>query len=76
VSPPTIEQQRRRERFEALIALAAPALDLVLAVGDRVSRLPGGDDYIPIRPAGERLELGSYPRREVPSGRQAGRSSA
>jgi hypothetical protein len=68
--PPTIDQQRRRARFEALIGLAAPALDLMLALGDRISRLAGGeDDYVPIRPAAERLELG-------PSGNgQAGRSS-
>jgi hypothetical protein len=64
--PPTIEQQRRLERFEALIGLAAPALDLVLAVGDRISRLAGGaDDYVPIRPAGERLRLDRSSRRQV-----------
>lgn len=34
----TPEQERRRERFEALIAGIAPALDLILAAGDRVSR--------------------------------------
>jgi len=47
-----------RERFERLIALCAPLLDAVLAVGDRVSRIAGpDDDYIPIRPPGERFEL-------------------
>lgn len=64
--PPTIEQQRRRARFEALIGLAAPALDVVLAVGDRISRLVGpADEYIPIRPPGERLELGPSRRDQV-----------
>lgn len=51
----TPAQIARRDRFEALIGLAAPALDLVLAVGDRVSRLvePGPSDYYPIRPGGK-----------------------
>jgi hypothetical protein len=41
-----------------VIGLAAPVLDLVLAVGDRVSRLTGGaDDYIPIRPPSDAFEL-------------------
>jgi hypothetical protein len=34
----TPDQERRRERFEALIGAMAPALDLMLAIGDRVSR--------------------------------------
>jgi len=33
-----------RERVEGLIALAAPALDMLLAVGDRVSRIAEPDD--------------------------------
>jgi hypothetical protein len=58
VPPPTPQQLRTRARFEALIGLGAPVLDLVLAAGDRISRLAGPpDDYIPIRPAAERLEL-------------------
>lgn len=48
-----------RARFEAVIALVAPALDLVLAVGDRVSRVVGPhDDYIPIRSPSEAFQLG------------------
>jgi len=45
-------QLRLRERFEGLIAAAAPALDAILAIGERVSRVaqPGEDDYYPIRP--------------------------
>jgi hypothetical protein len=43
------------QRVERLIALAAPALDLVLAVGDRLSRIAGAGDHEPrpVRPAGE-----------------------
>lgn len=72
MTPPTIDQQRRRARFEALIGLAAPALDLVLAAGDRLSRLVGpADEHIPIRPSGERLELGPSRRRQVERSRSS-----
>jgi hypothetical protein len=49
--PPTPGQVRTRERIEGLIRLAAPALDLVLAVGDRVSRIvePQDVEYYPPR---------------------------
>ena len=48
--PPTPQQQQRRARFEGIIGLAAPFLDLMLVVGDRVSRVVSpDDDYIPIR---------------------------
>jgi hypothetical protein len=51
----TPDQLRTRERFEGLIRLAAPALDLVLAVGDRVSRLVEREDaeYYPPRASSE-----------------------
>lgn len=47
-------QLANRDRIEALIGLAAPFLDAVLGVGDRVSRIvePGDSDYYPIRPGG------------------------
>lgn len=47
----TPDQIRTRERIEALIKLAAPALDLVLAVGERVSRVVEREDveYYPPR---------------------------
>ena len=62
---PTPEQARTRARFEALIGLGAPLLDLLLAAGDRVSRAVGQDDPpIPIRPASDRVELG--PGRRLP----------
>ena len=40
-----------RERFESLIRLAAPGLNLVLAAGERLSRIvePDDPDYYPPR---------------------------
>lgn len=56
--PPTPRQQLRRARFETLIGVAAPVLDLVLSAGERVSRIVGReDDYIPIRASSEAFEL-------------------
>jgi hypothetical protein len=55
---PTPQQRVWRERFDALIGLAAPFLDLVLNLGDRASRLLAGtDDYYPVPPAPDALEL-------------------
>ena len=47
----TPEQRRRRERVESLISIAAPALNLVLAVGERLSRIvePEDSEYYPVR---------------------------
>jgi hypothetical protein len=47
----TPSQLRTRNRVETVIRLVAPALDLVLAVGDRVSRIVERDDpeYYPPR---------------------------
>jgi hypothetical protein len=55
VAPLTPDQLRTRERFEALIRLAAPALDVLLAVGERVSRLvePEDTEYYPPRASRE-----------------------
>jgi hypothetical protein len=65
----TPQQRIWRDRVEALIGFAAPALDLMLSAGDRVSRvLSSDDDYYPIRPAGEAFEIESA-RRE--SGRRS-----
>ena len=62
---PTPQQVRMQERFEALIGLAAPVLDLVLAAGDRLSRVAGPEDeYYPIRPPGEAFELSPVARSE------------
>jgi hypothetical protein len=50
----TPDQLRTRERFETLIRVAAPALNLVLAAGDRLSRIVEPDDpeYYPARVEG------------------------
>ena len=47
----TPEQRRRRDRFETAFRIAEPALNLVLAAGERLSRLVerGDDDYYPPR---------------------------
>jgi hypothetical protein len=59
----------RRERIESAIALAAPMLDLVLAAGERVSRVLGPeDDYYPTRPPGEAFELRPAIRSGEPPG--------
>jgi hypothetical protein len=53
----TPEQVRRRERFETLIALGAPVLNLVLAAGERLSRLvePEDPEYYPPSPPGSEV---------------------
>ena len=47
----TPAQQRTRRHVEALIGVTAPFLDLVLAVGDRISRIaePQDYEYYPVR---------------------------
>jgi hypothetical protein len=65
----TPSQRIWRDRVEALIGLAAPALDLVLSAGDTASCLlaPEDRDYYPIRPPGEAFELdAARPRRSEP----------
>jgi hypothetical protein len=75
VPRPTPEQVRLRERFEGLIGVLAPALDLVLAAGDRLSRVAGAeDDYYPIRPPGEAFEL--TPAKPPPAEEESGGDSA
>jgi hypothetical protein len=51
----TPSQERTRRRFETVIGLMAPGLSLVLAAGDRISRVvqPEDFDYYPVRPLGE-----------------------
>jgi hypothetical protein len=51
MAPLTPDQLRTRRRVESLIRVIAPALDLVLAVGERVSRVVERDDveYYPPR---------------------------
>jgi hypothetical protein len=59
----TPAQQRTRERFEAVIGVMAPFLDLVLAAGDRISRIaePKDYEYYPVR-SGELRERLDRPR--------------
>jgi hypothetical protein len=47
----TPDQLRTRERVESIIRLMAPALNLMLAVGDRVARIvePEDPEYYPAR---------------------------
>jgi hypothetical protein len=56
----TRAQLARRRRVESLISLVAPALDLLLYAGDRVSRVAGRHE-IPPEPARRTLT----PRRPV-----------
>ena len=51
MAPPTQDQLAWRGRIETLIRLARPGLDLVLAVGDRVSKTiePEDLDWTPPR---------------------------
>ena len=41
----TPEQRRTRDRVESLIRLMAPGLNLVLAAGERLSRMVEPEDY-------------------------------
>ena len=51
MAPLTAEQRRTRDRVETLIGLAAPVLNVVLAAGDRLSRIvePEDTEYYPVR---------------------------
>jgi hypothetical protein len=44
VAPLTPDQLRTRRRVESVIRVIAPALDLVLAAGDRISRVVERED--------------------------------
>jgi hypothetical protein len=64
----TPNQRRTRERVESLIGLAAPVLNLVLAAGDRISRVvePEDSEYYPVRsgllePEGKETREGGAP---------------
>jgi hypothetical protein len=64
----TPSQLANRRRIEAGIRLAAPFLDLLLAAGDRVSRVAGRNQIEPEPPrrrlrAGARTPLGGGPDR-------------
>lgn len=58
---------RTRERVETVIRLMAPALNLVLAAGERVSRIVEPDDpeYYPARVDGtDTAKVGARGRRQ------------
>ena len=61
--------QAWQRRTEALIGVAAPFLDLLLAAGDRVSRIAGRNDIDPEPPR----RLGDAERREAIAARAAQR---
>jgi hypothetical protein len=50
----TADQLRTRERVETVIRFVAPALNLVLAAGERISRIaePEDPEYYPARVKG------------------------
>ena len=61
----TPDQIRTRDRVESVIRLAAPALNLVLAAGERLSRIVEPDDpeYYPARVEGtDTPSVGAAPR--------------
>jgi hypothetical protein len=58
-----------QRRMETLIGAAAPFLDLLLAAGDRVSRVAGRNDIDPEPPR----RLGDAERREAIAARAAQR---
>ncbi len=51
MAPLNPDQLRKRERVETVIRIAAPALNLVLAVGERLSKIvePEDHEYYPPR---------------------------
>lgn len=58
MAPLTPDQRRKRDRVESVIRLMAPGLNLVLAAGERLSRIvePEDHEYYPVRstlPEGE-----------------------
>ena len=62
----TPDQLRRRERFESAISLAAPVLNLVLAAGERLSRIVEPEDpeyHPPSRPGSEETPSPASPER-------------
>ena len=58
-----------RRRVESLIGVAAPFLDLLLAAGDRVSRVAGRNDIDPEPPRrlGDRARRAQLVARDRPS---------
>jgi hypothetical protein len=68
----TPDQLRTRRRVETVIRVMAPALDLVLAVGDRVSRIVERDDPEYYPPRVERGPQGTARAVRAPEDTRAG----
>jgi hypothetical protein len=64
MAPLTPDQLRTRDRVESVIRLAAPALNLVLAAGERLSKLVEPDDPEYYPPRSGRPEEPPSPARE------------
>ena len=64
----TPAQRALQSRFEGAIGLAAPFLDVVLGVGERISRIaePTDHEYYPIRPGREDPQLPDGSGEELP----------
>jgi hypothetical protein len=63
MAPMTPEQARTRRRVEGVIRVIAPALDLMLAAGDRISRVVEPEDVEFYPPRVTRGAETSLPRR-------------
>jgi hypothetical protein len=65
MAPLTPEELRTRERVETVIRLASPALNLVLAVGERISKLvePDDQEYYPPRASAPAAEADQADKR-------------
>ena len=62
----TPDQLRTRERFETVISLAAPVLNIVLAAGERLSRIVEPEDpeyYPPSQPGSDETPSPASPQR-------------
>ena len=59
MAPPTPTQLVWRGRIEAVLRLASPALDLLLATGDRLSRLVDRDEPVASLPVPAQRRVGS-----------------
>lgn len=62
MAPLTPAQLRTRRRVESVIRLMAPALDLLLAAGDRVSRVVEREDVKYYPPGVTRRNAGAPPK--------------
>jgi hypothetical protein len=62
----TPDQRRTRDRVETVIGLAAPALNLLLAFGERLSRVvePEDSEYYPVRSSITEGEATDHPPAE------------